>query len=82
MVKVKFQKEHFMLQSGHFNGSYPKEERIAVRHLLKSRRVCRFALKLLGADFIYFAVTCIKAAIPDHFKVFLRYVSDQTPDEI
>ena len=26
------------LQSGHFNGSYPKEERTAARHLLKSSR--------------------------------------------
>ena len=50
-----------------------------MRHLLKSRRVCRFAFEIVRVQiFIYFAVTCIKTAIPDHFKVFLRYVPDQT----
>ena len=83
MVVVKFQKKHFMftirtfqwiVSKGRKDSSPPFVE--ITEYMTLCSRDCQVKI------FIYFAVTGIKPAIPDHLKMFFRDMPDQTFDEI
>ena len=83
MVKIKFQKLHFMFADGTFQRIITKRRKDSIPPLIKTAQDGMF---LFRNDFmellICFAVAGIKAAIADHFKMFLRDMPDQPFDEI